>query len=59
MNKDIRNMLYDVVLYSDGAFQLDNLYKVSFREVKEIQERMSEKARKTKEAMNPKKTVTY
>tara|TARA_Y100001937_G_scaffold123478_1_gene186429 strand:- start:703 stop:861 length:159 start_codon:yes stop_codon:yes gene_type:complete len=52
-------MLYDVVLYSEGAFQLDNLYRISFREVQEIQERMSEKAKKTKEAMNPKKTITY
>lgn len=47
-------MIFDTVLYSEGAFTIGEIKKVSVRDLKEIQDRMGNKAEKQREALNPK-----
>ena len=47
-------MIFDTVLYSEGAFTISELRQISVRDLKEIQDRMGTKAEKQREALNPK-----
>ena len=47
-------MIFDTVLYSEGAFTISELKQIPIRDLLEIQKQMASKAEKQREALNPK-----
>lgn len=47
--KQIRNMLNDIVLYSEGAYSIKDLYIMPMYFIKEILDRIEDKRKKTEE----------
>ena len=53
-NKKFREMIFDTVLYSEGAFTISELKQIPIRDLLELQKQMASKAEKQREALNPK-----
>lgn len=51
-NKTLRKQVYDIVLYTEGAFSVKELYNMPLYQTSEIIESFSEKNRKEKEAID-------
>jgi hypothetical protein len=51
-NRDLRKQLYDIVLYSEGAFRVDELYQMPLSQLSEIMDAFTEKREKEKEAID-------
>ena len=52
VNKNIRKQVYDIVLYTEGAFSIKELYQMPVYQATEIIESFTEKNRKEKEAID-------
>jgi len=51
-NKNLRKQVYDIVLYTEGAFSVKELYNMPLYHTSEIIESFAEKNTKEKEAID-------
>ena len=52
INKNLRKQIYDIVLYTEGAFSVKELYQMPIYQATEIVASYSEKNRKESEAID-------
>ena len=52
LNKNLRKQVYDIVLYSEGAFTIKELYQLPQYQISELLEAFTEKNRKEKKAID-------
>lgn len=49
--KDLRKQIYDIVIYSEGAFNVKELYQMPYYQIEEILAAFKDKAEKEKSAI--------